>query len=258
MIHASSAWGLLAATVASSALSVADLQAQTPEGRESVAVASHVVEPGEVRGVVFDAETGDPIEGAQVRYGNVGVVTDPVGGFHLSDVPAETTILIAEFIGYRRNQVELGPAGRHAGHVVRFAMEKRLPDFGCDGNYSFGVRVKVRDALTGQAPIGHVVLRVRQDSLVVWAMKSVESRAEWVYLNALLGPAGFGPHERSTSPLEAEVGAPGYAAWNRGGIVLTPGSCGGALTEVYPVWLLRTDPERRAFERVPLVPSNKR
>ncbi len=57
---------------------------------------------GVIRGTVTDAQTGQPISGAQVyiRGTNVGTLSNNEGAFLLSDVPAGRVELRVEFLGY--------------------------------------------------------------------------------------------------------------------------------------------------------------
>lgn len=132
-------------------------------------VRSRAVEPGVLVGRVTDVETGDPINGAYVRLGappNV-VLSDENGFFRLQpEIPAATQLeLYVAFIGYYRMQdtVVWVPT---MGMAVEASLRKRTPvelcdmvcgEEGCAG----GVRVLVRDVLSGAAPDAEITLIVQ-------------------------------------------------------------------------------------------------
>jgi len=78
----------------------------------------------EIRGIVIDAETGEPIAGATVKVKgeNVGDVTDSQGEFRIGDKLAERLTLVASVIGYNvaYQTVEAGQSD------IKFALEPKV------------------------------------------------------------------------------------------------------------------------------------
>ncbi|MBP6510471.1 MAG: hypothetical protein KA339_07920, partial [Candidatus Kapabacteria bacterium] len=60
---------------------------------------AHAPAPHDLRVVVRDAETHDPIRGATVRVGTRGAVTDRSGAVVLHGMP-DTSVVITRMIGY--------------------------------------------------------------------------------------------------------------------------------------------------------------
>ena len=147
--------------------------------------------------------------------------------------------MTVEALGYRKVELALPPPAVEDGWVARVAMESSAVLFRCEGMFTYGVRVEVRDALTGQAPRRRVVLRARQDSLEGFDEATGDLEDESLALLAPLGAQSFGPHGRPEAPIEAELTADGYAPWRQDGIVIHPGYCGGG-TKSFRVWLLPT------------------
>lgn len=206
---------------------------------ESSVAGSDLVPDGQVRGIVYDAETGDPIEGASVTFGRVGNLTNAAGVFVLHELPETADTLIAEFIGYRRATVPLRIARRPVrGIVARLALHRSTMSRPCEAFGYYGVRVEVRDALTGRAPVGPISLFVRQDSVAGWDLARSDGVDEFAGLLGSLQPATLGRFRYPESPITAEVAVPGYATWRRTGFDLPREGCGSALTDPIPVWLL--------------------
>ena len=214
-------------------------------------VESTAVTAGQLGGSVYDAASGKPIHRAWILAGSRGAFTDSAGVFLVSNVPPETTYATIEAVGYRKLEVELPDVSEDAGRVARIAMESSAVTFPCEGAFTYGVVVEVRDALTGQAPRGVVVLRARQDSLQGSDEATAEPEDQSLVLIARLGSQDFGPHGRPDASIDAEVTAEGYAPWTRTGIVIQPGRCGEGAKR-FRVWLLPTASAQEA------TPSNKR
>jgi hypothetical protein len=194
-IRATAVTSFLAVLLVASSL-CGELEAQVAPTRgspDAESLESSGVQPGEIRGVVIDAETGEPLEGAQVYLENTmrGALTDSSGRFHIEDVPD--------------------------GSHVRF------------DPWFTGIRVAVRDVLTGRAPATPAALRVTRDSIVDWDL------AHAVDASALGLGAGSG---RGT--FTVEVAADGYARWYRED-VRVEGECAPSVT--LNVWLIPVDPE---------------
>lgn len=206
---------------------------------ESSVAGSELVPDGDLRGIVYDAETGDPIEHASVRFGEVGNLTDASGAFVLHRLPQIEDTLVAMFIGFERTTVPLPLTHRPSrGIAARLALHRRTRTTSCEALSMFGVRVRVRDALTGRAPVGPISLFVRQDSVSGWAFSAADGTGDFASLLASLQPATVGSYRYPDSPVNAEVAAPGYAMWRRTGFDLPRQGCGSALTDPVTVWLL--------------------
>lgn len=76
------------------------------------AAAQHPVQPGEVHGVVRDAETGAPLAGAAVMVVGSGhvVITHGDGHFHIRISASGTQTLRVERLGYRSASLSVSPA----------------------------------------------------------------------------------------------------------------------------------------------------
>ncbi len=231
-------------------LSVLPCSAQGVEGvpSESFVAVSTAVSGGQLGGSVYDAVSGEPVPRASVVAGGRGTFSDSAGLFL---VPAGTSRATIEAIGYETIELALPSARPGAGWVARIAMKSSAVSFPCEGVFTYGVVAEVRDALTGRAPHGSVVLHARQDSLEGFEEATADPEDESLVLVARLGAQAFGPHGRPQAPIEAELTADGYAPWTQTGIRIEPGRCGGG-TKRFQVWLLPTEQARRP------TPSNKR
>ena len=75
-----------------------------------------------VGGRVIDADTSDPIEGASVVVGNVGVVTAKDGSFRLS-FPSSEYALVVMHIGYQKQSIKQGRFDLSEELVIRLDAE---------------------------------------------------------------------------------------------------------------------------------------
>lgn len=193
-----------------------------------------------IAGVAYDADTGAPIEAAQVyiRGTQAGALTDKLGRFRFPVPSAGTLPLVVQSIGYDTREARI-PAHTDRGTLVEIGLrQQRVPMCGlivCAGPFGCNaVEAIVRDVLTGVAPKGRVVMHVRgataSDSTVV------ESRAgdESVHLGAASGLADPGPYE-------VEVTAEGYAPWRARDI--RRDECNRVESNPLRIWLF---PERQA------------
>lgn len=229
----------LAALLIASAL-CEELGAQSTPKRglpDAEALQSSAVPQGEIRGIVIDAETGDPIEGAQVYLENTqrGALTDSSGHFHIRDVPYGPHVLVAERLAYAsaRVSVQIPPRGR--GIAARFALHPQpiagTIDYVCGCRPPCGtVQVVVRDVLTSRAPPSPVALRVTRDSILDWDLGHVQDAG------ALRLAAGSGE-----GTFAVEVAADGYAPWYREDVRVEGEKCPPSVT--LSVWLIPVAPE---------------
>ncbi len=76
---------------------------------------------GEIKGRVYDADTGAPLAGASVLVEgtSLGTAADAEGEFSLRGVPAEEFVLSAGFVGYKVKKIRVG-SGR--GEIVNLAL----------------------------------------------------------------------------------------------------------------------------------------
>ena len=170
-----------------------------------------------VAGVAYDADTGAPIQAAQIniRGTQTGALTDRLGRFRLRVPSGGTLPLVVQLIGYDAREATI-PVYDDRGTLVEIGLRQhRVPMCGnvvCAGPFGcYAVEAIVRDVLTGVAPNGPVVMRVRgttaSDSTVVEGRAGEES----VHLGAASGLADPGPYE-------VEVMAEGYAPWRARGV----------------------------------------
>lgn len=166
-----------------------------------------VLPAGTIGGTVSRAEDGQPIAGAQVLLEGTtsGALSDSLGRFELVAPGVGQFTLASRLIGYgeARSTVYV-PSDR--GMVVHVELVRRRLSLcglvvclgGC-GN----LVVIARDALTGRAPRGPVVLRARRDTTVLWAFSTPEEEGEHALLSI---EARRGAHD-------LEATAPGYRPW---------------------------------------------
>ena len=117
-------------------------------------ISSTRIAPGELTGIVLDAENGQPLAQAQVAILNPGgtVYTDSSGRFRISPLPRGQRVLQVGRIGYGtvRRRIEVTP---DSGYVTVVALPRNEVVV-CRvfaGGYvpQSGVAVAARDALTG-------------------------------------------------------------------------------------------------------------
>jgi hypothetical protein len=192
---------------------------------------------------VFDRNTGEPLEGAQVLLEGLGKgnLTDSSGHFTIHELELGDHTLLAQYMDYGQVRVPMHVRSADEGWVARFSLPRSGRKWPCP-LVTFGFTVVVRDALTGVAPIGNVALRVGQDSLRTWAFGEGEVRDTAVVLSAYLAPIQPGVVPRSSSPVEVEVAALGYSLWWRDDVKAEFGECSAQLdTDPIHVWLLPRD-----------------
>ncbi len=83
-------------------------------------------EPGQVSGLIVDAQTGDPLIGVVVLLKDTqyGTTTDMDGNFHLRDIPPATYELVASMIGY--NQTTITGIQVQSGATTRLELTMEL------------------------------------------------------------------------------------------------------------------------------------
>ncbi len=89
--------------------------------------ASVWAQTGTVAGRIFDAETGDPLPGANVLLVELqrGAASDTEGRFLITDVPAGTYTLRVSFVGYRTHEEQIAV---RAGETTTVEVELK-PDY---------------------------------------------------------------------------------------------------------------------------------
>jgi hypothetical protein len=221
-------------------LSATDVSAQRPGLAPDVGLEwTHSAGRGRlVRGVVFAAETGEPIRFAQVELLGTrhGMLTDERGRFSFvveepGSYVLRTSIIFFEtmsdsidvMVDATTNvQVGLIPDPRHNCEVVCLAP-------GCPS----GVRVEVRDFETGRRPPGRTSLVVRGGPVVDSA--AVPAGAGEKVDLAAGGNRGFG------GPFTVVVQSEGRADWVLRDVWLAP-ACPLARTPVIQVFMFPGDP----------------
>jgi len=209
-----------------------DLQADigTPG---SDARGSHAVPQGEVRGIVVNADTGEPVDRVSVFVVGtpIDVMVDSTGHFTISGLERGTHIIQAGAVGYRSARVDIRMHGPY-GFVARLSLEPHgyhlLSDCGIFSGRGGTVAVVVRDVLTRRAPLTSVALLVRRDSLRYWDFDQAEEGDSAVILSTGDGPG----------PFAVDVAAPGYSPWYRDSVTVETTECGRPLSKPRQVWLL--------------------
>lgn len=198
---------------------------------ESQALRSDAAPEGVITGVVLDGVTGLPLEAAMVYLegSDIGAIVDATGHFEIARIPLGEYEVVAQRIGYR--PVRLRADMRQSeGVVARYLLQPHtLVD--CEVISVRGVRVRVRDVLTGKAPPTATALRVSNDSDRWWALATAEEDADVLTLWVQVG----------AGPLDIEVAAEGYAPWYGRSVPSGPSRCGGPGGGVFDVWLLPTE-----------------
>jgi hypothetical protein len=214
-------------------------------GQERTPRASvHWVSTGElpdglIAGLVVDAKTGEPIEGATVRLEGtkIGALTDSVGRFRF-DAPnanAPDLVLVFERIGYDSVR-EAVRHGAGAGIAIQASLKEAervvcgqvyCSGYGCDG----GVKLIVT-SLLGELPAGTPITLVASvGSVADTAVLKVEDR-DPVYLAA-------GEDLGIDGPFTATVSAPGFSIWQASDIWLYSHPCSEKKASPWiRVWLL--------------------
>lgn len=242
-IHAQVASVFLGAVLIASSL-CGEIRAQVGPRRSSPdaeARESSAVPPGEIHGVVVDAERGDPLEGAQVYLEGtmIGALTDSSGRFLLHNVPDGSHVLIAERLSYMTARISVRIPPHTNGIAARIAMRYyriMADDYDvCMWGPAWSVQAVVRDVVTGRAPPSPVALRVKHGSVIDWDLDHVQDT------DALRLGAG-----RGSGSFNVEVVADGYAPWNRED-VWVEGECAPGVT--LNVWLIPVDPSRDRTRR---------
>ena len=212
--------------------------------------ASAMVEPGDLAGVVVDAETGRPISLVQVGIIAPGgpALTDSSGRFRLRLPNAPATVHVRR-IGYEALTVPVVPRG-DSGLAVVFALRPALVtvcrvsvlpapmEITSDGRRIMiqprverypGVVVTIRDALTGRAPPGVVTVSVRDGAFTDSVVARSDSGDRAVAITALDRPGRY----------DVTVRSGGYGEWTGSASTRIASECGGELVPaVFHVWLI--------------------
>jgi len=200
---------------------------------------SEAVEPLMLLGVVFDLETGAPLNAAQISVPsqNIGALSDSRGRFRLAlTLPGPLDIHVSR-IDYGPRAVHVAMPKEH-GVVIQVGLPPadlhQCGEYRPDAVLPTGpqVRLRIRDARTGQAPSVPVVVRARSpisadsalvapvaaDSLsVILALSSAQPLAPWL--------------------LDVSVTSSGHAAWTASDVPLEQ-ACPFPMTPLLNVWLL--------------------
>lgn len=200
---------------------------------ESDATRSEAVPAGVIRGLVIDGDTGLPIARAitELRGRQIGSLADSAGRFNIPNVPDGRYELMASSLGYQEAVVSIDVRSPQ-GVAARFVLRPR--DWvDCEYVSVRGVRVTVRDVLTGRAPETATALRVTNGRDRWWALANAEAAAAALGLYTQVGGG----------PLQVEVAAEGYAPWYSS--VTAPRPSGGCRVPdtgyQFDVWLLPTE-----------------
>ncbi|MES3631060.1 MAG: TonB-dependent receptor [Longimonas sp.] len=113
-----------------------------------------VAQSGTVTGTVTDAETGEPLPGANVVVigTEIGVPTDVDGTFRLQNVPAGDQVIRATFVGYFQNEQDV-TIEEGAVTEIDFQMEPDLADLGEVVVTGLGIQ---RDRGQAQVSVGRI------------------------------------------------------------------------------------------------------
>lgn len=232
------AWANLTHCVAAGLLVGNAALGQAPEQAKrtapgSDAVRSWVVPEGEVRGIVIDADSGEPVEGAQVfaMETQVGALTDSRGRFVLRGLPRGTYVIAARSSGYVEARVSIDMVPQ-VGWAARFSLHRSdLRNCGlvvC-GDDCGSVAVHARDAMTGLAPTVPVALRVSRGSDRYWDFATGEPGDSVIRVAA----------GRGSGPFAVEVAAAGYEPWYVDEVIVELDECGGSRSDPLHAWLLQ-------------------
>lgn len=210
------------------------LSAQESRGTAAItAIATAAVPPGTIGGTVSRRDNGKPVRYAQVflEGTRVGALTNSLGRFRFV-APAEGRFtIVSQLIGYGEERREIQVAS-DSGLVVHIDLTERVTPlcglYVCAREYCGSVRVIVRDALTGRAPDGPLVLRAQQDTTIHWDFADPRRNQPHVWMSTAHGPGSY----------DIEVAAPGYATWRRSDVVVPHDPCGLHLSEILQAWLL--------------------
>lgn len=225
---------------------------------------SDSVQPLQVVGVVFDANTGEGLGAVSVAIvgTGLGALTRSSGRFSIQlPAPGEYEIEAVR-VGYWRTRSRVRvEEGR--GVTMQIATEPQpLNDCGlmvCGyPGCGAGVRVEVRALDTGLAPEGEVTLTVRSRRGVASQIGIAPAR-DSVYFRNRNRPTTLevqasrdsvvarmpvqlsaGGELGSAGPFSVEVSAPQYEAWKAGDVWLEERECLPDASRVLRVWLMRT------------------
>jgi hypothetical protein len=213
--------------------------------------ASATVPPGELAGVVVDAETGRPLPLVQLGIIAPGdpVMTDSSGRFvlRLPNVPVSVRV---RRIGYEALTIPVTPR-EDSGSAAVFAIHPAPVTLcqvtvgggmgvilGPNGRRTYlpprverhpGVVVTVRDALTGRAPPGVIAVSVRDSTFSDSVVARSDSDDRAVATAAL---------DRS-GRYDVTVRSDGYREWTGSASTRIASECGGELIPaVFHVWLI--------------------
>jgi hypothetical protein len=217
-------------------------------------VASAAVTPGELAGLVVDAETGKLVSEAQVWL--PGTMTaarsDSSGHFQLRMPNVAQSIRVLR-IGYEPYSTVVTPHA-DSGAAVVFALRPAtvmlcnvtIGDGGMaiivgpNGRRTLiprpprverhpGVAVTVRDALTGRAPPGVIAVSVRDSTFTDSVVAQSDSGNRAVAIAALDRPGRY----------DVTVRSDGYRDWTGSASTRIASECGGELIPaVFHVWLI--------------------
>ena len=174
---------------------------------------------GEIRGVVRDGASGDPMDDVVVTVPGttLGALSEPDGSFVLREVPAGPLTLRFQRIGHEDLRAGVEMAEGHGLEVEAAMSFQRIPlcgnrvcgTFGCQAVEAF-----VRDDTTGSAPPSEVTIRViggiSADSLSLRA----DPGGGPLRIGAGASLVQTGPSV-DQGPYEVEITAPGYLPWRR-------------------------------------------
>ena len=197
--------------------------------------ASTNVPPGELAGLVVDAATGEPLTFGQVYLDPLPatrVVTDSSGRFRLPLPDTPTRVRVGR-IGFRTESATLHPKS-DSGYAVVFAL-RPVAVVLCRvfaGGYVplQAVQVRIRDAMSGDAPIVPVAVTVRDGAFRDSIPARVDSHGRLVANAAPDRPGRY----------DVTVRAPGYRDWfGQAATRPVPGCTSDLEPAVFQVWLIR-------------------
>ncbi len=189
-----------------------------------------------ISGIVVDVTDGKPLfASVGLRGTSYGVLTDSLGRFTLKAPRAGKLLLAVSKIGYRTAQdtIEFRAEG---GLIAQVGLQL---DADCESMVPPGMKIMVRDLVTGLAPATPVRVRIQSDTFVA----ETDRGATTINPDRSIAHLSFavGSELPTHGPFDVEVIANGYVTWKASNVLMVLDQCGRDRQPTLRAWLMPID-----------------